>query len=279
MNILILDGYNLIHRAAHGFKKGDHHVIFNFFRGLRPIVEKFKPTQAYFVTEGIPTGNIELHSGYKANRKSHSTEFKRQLGTCIEILQASFPLVTVYHPDFEADDVIDGLIRYWHPSDNVVVVSSDTDFIQLLNEFTNVKIWNPIKKKYVITPDYDYVQWKALRGDPTDAIPGIPGVGDKTAHKLVKDTNLLQERLKDASFKDIFHRNLKLVKFFDLGEKMNELQLSKPFRDWDAVRRRFYEFKFFSIINDKSWQAFVITFDPLWFSFRKNHSIQEINRL
>ena len=278
MNILILDGYNLIHRAAHGFKKGDHHVIFNFFRGLRPIVEKFKPTQAYFVTEGTPTGNIELHSEYKANRKSHSQEFKRQLTTCIEILQTHFPLLTVNHPDYEADDVVDGLIRHWHPSDNVVVISSDTDFIQLLNEFDNVKIWNPIKKKYVVTPDYDYVRWKALRGDPTDAIPGIPGVGDKTAYKLIKDVNLLQERLADVTFKETFYRNIKLIKFFDLGEKMNELQLSKPSRDWDTVRRRFGELEFFSIINDKSWQNFVMTFDPLWLSFKRHRSLEEVNR-
>ena len=54
MKVLFLDAYNLIYRAKSGFTKGDYYVVYNFFRGLRPLVEKFSPDKVYFVLEGAP---------------------------------------------------------------------------------------------------------------------------------------------------------------------------------------------------------------------------------
>ena len=60
MKILFLDAYNLIHRARSGFTKGDYPIIYNFFRGVRPLVEKFDPTHVYFVLEGNPKFRKQL---------------------------------------------------------------------------------------------------------------------------------------------------------------------------------------------------------------------------
>ena len=267
MKVLILDGYNLMYRAYHGNRFGDHHTVFNFFRSLRPIVEKFMPDKAYFVLEGIPLQNIELHSGYKANRKRAPSLFGDHKRLCIEIVSELFPITVVRHPDFEADDVIDGIIRYWHSTDEVTVISSDTDFIQLLNEFENVSLWNPIRKKFLEAPDYDYVTWKALRGDTADAIPGIKGVGDKTAERMLRDPVLMESTLATAKNRELFKRNFLLIQFSRLGDKMDDLEVSNPMRCWESVQEQFEVFEFNSIINSKSWTKFVGTFEPLWEAF------------
>ena len=68
MKVLLIDGMNLIHRARSGFMKGENALIFSFFRGLKPIVEKHGPDKVYFVLEGKPKHRKELHADYKASR-------------------------------------------------------------------------------------------------------------------------------------------------------------------------------------------------------------------
>jgi 5'-3' exonuclease len=264
VKVLILDGYNLMYRAYHGNRFGQHHTIFNFFRSLRPIVEKFSPDKAYFVIEGVPVDNIELHAGYKSNRQRAPGLFTDHKNVCIELIQSSFPIAVIRHPNFEADDVVDGIIRYWHSTDDVTIVSTDTDFIQILNEFQGAKLWNPIKKQFIGTPEYDYVTWKALRGDSADAIPGIRGVGDKTAEKMVNDTSLLEAKLAFDNNRQLFERNLALIRFSRLEEEMDVLEVSTPEKSWEHVRSTFKDYEFNSIVNEKSWTKFVNTFDSLW---------------
>jgi hypothetical protein len=136
----------------------------------------------------------------------------------------------------------------------------------MLNEFANVRIYNPMKKEYVATPEFDYVTWKSLRGDGSDNIDGIPGVGDKTALKLVNDPDALEELLKrDTETSERFAKNVKLIRFKTFSrEEMLEVTSSRPNRDWTAVKGRFNDFKFKSITDDKPWNKFVTTFDPLF---------------
>jgi hypothetical protein len=68
MNILVLDGHNLMHRARSGFQLGDFNIVFNFFRGLKPLVEQFKPSRVYLTLEGEPKRHLKLLPEYKANR-------------------------------------------------------------------------------------------------------------------------------------------------------------------------------------------------------------------
>ena len=97
----------------------------------------------------------------------------------------------IRHADYECDDVIAHLTHVCMSEDQCVIVSTDTDFIQLLNK-ENVQLFNPIRKVFIQYPEYDYVTWKALRGDAADNIPGIKGVGDKTASKLAVDPAKLE---------------------------------------------------------------------------------------
>ena len=84
-NVLLLDGYNLLYRARSGFMKGDNPIIFNFFRSLRPLIEKFNPDIAYFVLEGRPKARLAQDKNYKAQRVYHDRDdFNRQRNKIIE---------------------------------------------------------------------------------------------------------------------------------------------------------------------------------------------------
>jgi DNA polymerase-1 len=260
LRILLLDGYNLIHRARFGFGEGDFNVVFNFFRGLRPLVEKFTPDKVYFVLEGYPKENKTLLPEYKANRVRVEDSFYEQKNKIISLIKTCMPIDVIRHPDFECDDVLYNIAKQWHANDHVFIVSSDTDFIQVYSDLNDVTIWNPIKKKVVIDPGYDYVLWKALRGDKTDNIPGIKGIGDKTAEYLVNNKDMLEERKKDAEFNTQLERNISLIKFADLTGRMGECETHKSLPDWDALKLEFEKMEFASMTNDASWKKFIETY-------------------
>ena len=264
MKVLLLDGYNLMYRARYGFGKGPHSTIFSFFRSLRPLVEKFDPDQVYFVIEGYPRQRMELLPEYKATRVyDDKDDFQRQKRYIINILKESFPVHVVRHPEHECDDVIGNLVETTHKDDECVVVSTDTDFIQLYNTCNNVVLYNPIKKKYVPHPGYDYVTWKSLKGDGADNIEGFYGIGDKRALSMVNDPAMLNEFLDRDQNRDLFEKNYKLIKFFDLSTEMHNLERSQSSHDWNLVRKQFIEFEFFAMTNDKSWEKYVRTFRNL----------------
>ena len=265
MKVLLLDGFNLIYRARHSMSrgyKGNHTTVYSFFRSLRPLIEKFSPDKAYFVLEGYPRRRMELAPDYKGTRTYHDEDgFRAQRKRIIDILKDLFPIEVVRHGDYECDDVLANLIKYDHADDECVVISSDTDFIQLYNQLSNVELYNPIRKLFVPRPDFDYVQWKALRGDSSDNIPGFRGIGKKRATTLVQDPSKLSDFLsQDPARTDLFEHNIAMIKFHDMCETLVEARRWEPVVDWPAVHETFTDMKFFSITNDKSWNKFVNTF-------------------
>lgn len=262
MKVLFLDAYNLIHRARSGFTKGDYPVIYNFFRGLRPLIEKFNPDQVYFVLEGNPKFRKEISGeAYKSNRKSPGDSFHRQKAAIINLVKECFPFITIKHPDLECDDVIATLCcMHDKEKDDCVIISSDSDFIQLLN-ITNASIYNPVKKKFVDMPDYDYVTWKALRGDPTDNIKGIKGVGDKTAYKLVKEPSLLKEFLQNIDNLQTFQKNVNLIRLVDFSNDLSMLEYTNGTANFDVLKASFKDLGFDSMLKEKTWQKYISTFE------------------
>jgi 5'-3' exonuclease len=277
-NILVLDGANLLHRARSGFQLGDFNVAYNFFRQLRPLVEKFAPTRVYMTLEGAPKRQLALLPEYKANRaidvtteagdkKQKSLEdFWRQKDLIVSLLSAHFPISIIRHPDFEGDDVVYNVVKRSSQTADFTIVSTDSDFTQVLQEFVNVRLYNPVTKKFVEAPkDYDYVVWKALRGDTSDNVPG-----------LVTEAEAL--RLASSRFEDMtaaewtkwngsqeFIRNCQLIGLYALtDEEALLMHSSSPTRDWDAVKARLNEWEFRSMTKDGAWDKFVATFDPLW---------------
>lgn len=274
MSILCIDFMNQAHRARSGFQMGPAPVVFNFFRQFKSLVDQFKPNRVYVVLEGRPIKRHEALSEYKANRivgeddpkYKELQKFFSQKDVIVDMLKNHFPVSVVRHPTSECDDTIYNLINRSSTAIPWTVVSSDTDFIQLLQEFPHVKLWNPVKKEYVSAPEnYDYVTWKALRGDPTDNIPGIPGVGDKTAEKIASDPDELAKFLIDPEKSTIFTRNYDLVDFMTWSDDDRELMTSScPTKNWDEIRESFDGYGFKSMVKEESWQKFISSFNPLW---------------
>lgn len=274
MSILCIDFMNSAHRARSGFKLGPAPVVFNFFRQFKSLVDEFKPNRVYVVLEGRPVKRYEALTEYKANRiiseddpkYNEVQKFYAQKDVIIDLLTKYFPVSVVRHPTSECDDTIYNLINRSTTAVPWTVVSSDTDFIQILQEFHHVQLWNPVKKVFVKAPEaYDYITWKALRGDPTDNIPGIPGVGDKTAEKLVSNPESLEKFLSISKNAEIFTRNYELVKFMSwTDEDRCKMTSSVPSKSWDAVRDVFRDYDFNSMVKDENWDKFMKSFDCLW---------------
>ena len=270
MKILLLDGMNLVHRARSGFNKGPNALVFSFFRGLKPIVEKHSPDKVYFVLEGKPKHRKNLDPGYKSGRPKAPDDFWPQVNRIISLL-TNIPIVQIRHPDFECDDVIANLAKQHSEAGNqVVIVSNDTDFIQVFDTMSHdlVKIYNPHKKKFVVPPDYNYLSWKSLRGDSSDSIPGIKGVGDKTATKLIKDPKLMEDTLLKEGNRERYETNLKLIKFHWFETCSEDFisqgaQVVYPAARLSNLKAEFARMNFGSMINEKYWIKFEKAFENI----------------
>lgn len=271
MRVLFLDGYNLMHRARYGFITGEFNVIYNFFRGLRPLIEKFNPDKVYFVLEGQPKRRMEILPEYKANRRvgltpekeSELRDFREQRGT-IETIMKLFPVETVYHPEYECDDVIAALALNEHADDECIIISNDTDFIQMYGLGKNVSIYSPVKKEFLMPTEYDYVSWKALVGDSSDNISGVPRIGKKTAVKILETKETLNEWVsKNPDKAVIYNRNLDLIRFHDLSDEMDNMYRINDATSFDTVKDLFNAMEFHSITKEETWTKYVNTFSRL----------------
>lgn len=266
MKIAILDGYNLMHRSRFGMK-GDNSIVFTFFRSLRPLIESVSPDKIYLVLEGVPVHRQALDSEYKANRRveegtpqwAEMVEFRRQKKIIVDLL-GHLPITVIRHPSLECDDAIASLVSH-HADDHCTVVSTDTDFIQLLSR-SNVSLYNPVKKDYVQGVDFDYVAWKALRGDKTDNIPSVDGMTDKAAEKLLANPQKLQEFLSRGTNKADYERNLELVRL--KIAPVEELEWTDPTPNTSMLRSRLTEMRFFSMVNDTAWRNYTKTFESIY---------------
>jgi DNA polymerase-1 len=265
--ILILDGYNLLYRARYSArwqKDGPHTITYNFYRSLRKLVEDLKGEKVYFVLEGSPKDRLEAAPDYKGTREYEKDEnYSNQKREIINILIEDMPVTVVKHPNYECDDIIAHIAYKEHPEDDVVIVSTDTDFHQVFAEHQSIQVYNPVKKKFVEPPEYDYVAWKALRGDSADNIKGFKGVGDKTAAKLVSDENLLKEFIdKVPGRSEKFAHNIFMIKFHSIAQ-LDLIQRSKSDFKVDSLYEQFTSFQFHSIIKEKPWKKFIGTFGVL----------------
>lgn len=269
-HVLIIDGLNLIHRARIAMQDAEHGCTFAALRSIRSLVERFKPDVAYFVMEGIPRKRIEASEGtYKAQRTGMDDAFRNQKRQVTDIISRHLPVIVARHADYEADDVIAHLAKSVHCDDRVTVVSTDSDFTQLLSsEDRRISLYSPIKDIFVEAPPYDYVRWKALRGDGADNIPGIRGIGDKRAAALVTEDGALESFFaKKPEAQAIFEHNIRMIGFEDLTETWEQATFSSPSRKNDDLRSRVQGLGVMSFTNDKTWPKWIASFDRLWIQF------------
>jgi len=241
----------------------DYVLIFNFFRNLRPIVELFSPDKIFFVCEGHPQFRYDLYPEYKANRiikEASKKEAKDKIHRCMDEvirLMQYLPITICQAINYEADDTIATLVENMKEED-LVVVSNDSDFIQLLQKgYKNCRVYNSMKKVYQEAPEYPYVIWKSLAGDKSDNISSL--LKPKKVIEALNNPDILKSFIEIEENRANFNINKQLIEFRMVPEE--ELILTEGVRNFDALKQEFAKMQFESITNDISWAKYIKTFD------------------
>ncbi|MCX4095052.1 DNA polymerase I [Nocardia sp. alder85J] len=285
--LLLLDGHSLAYRAffalpAENFKTvtgqttnavyGFTAMLINLLRDEKPshVAAAFDVSRKTFRTEAYPE--------YKANRSQTPDEFRGQVEITQEVL-AALGIPTLAIDGYEADDVLATLTTQAVPQGyRVLIVTGDRDSLQLVND--DVTVLYPRKgvsdltrftpaavaEKYGLTPA-QYPDFAALRGDPSDNLPGIPGVGEKTAAKWIReygDLNALVDRVDTVKGKvgDALRANLSSVM---LNRQLTEMvkdvplpytpdQLAQQPWDRDKIHRLFDDLEF-RVLRDRLFET------------------------
>ena len=210
--VYLIDGSAFIYRAFHavapltnsdGFQTN---AVFGFINILKRLINEKKPIHVAvcFDTRG-PVFRHGMYSDYKANRPPMPKELAAQIPYIKRVVKA-FGIVSFEEQDVEADDIIAsaaGLLS--EKGQKVVIVSGDKDLLQLVND--TVIMWDPMNdrimdsaavlKKYTVGPEH-LLDCYALIGDSSDNVPGVPGVGPKTAAKLINQFGSLDQLYTDV---------------------------------------------------------------------------------
>jgi DNA polymerase I len=259
MKILIIDTYNMIHRARFARTSASYGFSYVFMRSLRAEVEKHNPDKVYLVLEGKPVKRLNLNPEYKGTRtKTTDDNFFKQKDIIFNLIKL-LPVTIAHHPYHECDDVIAHIATNLHNSDNVTIVSSDTDFLQIVNN--NIKLWNPISKSYR-EAQANYVKFKALKGDKSDNIIGIKGVGKKTADLLANDKKAFDTYMnKKPEALKIYEYAYKQIIFESL-DPLEKLSLKQFSYNSENLVKEFNNNQFYSILN-KGWKKWNNTWEKL----------------
>ena len=203
--IILLDGNSLSYRAFYAMpalknKKGLYtNSVYGFTLMLERILEDTKPKYALVAFDkGKETFRHKSYEAYKGTRDKTPTELVEQFGYVRELIE-SYGIKYEEHLDYEADDIIGSYAKIAEKAGlEVIIVSGDKDLTQLASDnitvyytkrgVTEIDHYTPefINEKYGLTPQ-QIVDMKGLMGDKSDNIPGIPGVGEKTAIKLLTE--------------------------------------------------------------------------------------------
>jgi len=215
--ILLIDGHSIMNRAFYGIvqltnSKGLHtNAILGFINIMTKAIDEEKPDYlAVAFDESAPTFRHEMFGEYKGTRHAMPDELKEQIPVIKQVLEA-MGVKTVSKPGIEADDVIGTISRTAMKNDtDSVIISGDRDLLQLVTK-DSVKLRLPhtsrgtttvedfyaedVLKKYRVSPE-GIIELKALMGDSSDNIPGVPKIGEKTATALIEKYKTI-ENLKD----------------------------------------------------------------------------------
>ena len=213
--IILLDGNSLSYRAFYAMpalknKKGLYtNSVYGFTLMLERILEDTKPKYALVAFDkGKETFRHKSYEAYKGTRDKTPTELVEQFGYVRELIE-SYGIKYEEHLDYEADDIIGSYAKIAEKAGlEVIIVSGDKDLTQLASDnitvyytkrgVTEIDHYTPefINEKYGLTPQ-QIIDMKGLMGDKSDNIPGIPGVGEKTAIKLLTEYETVENVLEN----------------------------------------------------------------------------------
>ena len=279
-HLLLVDGHSLAYRAFYALPLDNFstssgqptNAVFGFTSMLINAIKDEKPTHLAIAFDvSRETFRREMFAEYKANRAKSPDEFRSQLPLITEVIEAmQIPGIQV--KGYEADDIIATLAKQGEKKGmRVSILTGDRDSYQLVNEsitvlyarkgVSDIAHMTPaaVLEKYELTPE-QYPDFAALRGDPSDNLPSVPSVGEKTAVKWIREYGNLDELIKHANeisgkVGESLRANIEQVK---LNRKMTELvkdvsldvgvdQLAVKELDIDLVNKVFTALEFKSL--------------------------------
>lgn len=281
---MLIDGHSMAFRAFYALPAENFstsggqatNAVYGFLSMLSSLLVEEKPTHVAVAFDvGRQTFRTEMFPEYKAQREAAPPEFKGQVEIIKEVLE-TLGITTLEKENFEADDIIATLATAAGPLGfDTYIVTGDRDSFQLVNESTTVLYpmrgvsvlhrFTPeaVEEKYGLTP-VQYPDFAALRGDPSDNLPNIPSVGEKTATKWIVQYGNLDSLLAHAdeikgkagnSFRERLdqvrmNRTLtEMVKDLELPYAPDQLE-RKP-ADASAIVSKFDELEFGSNLRDR----------------------------
>lgn len=210
--ILLFDGLSIANRAFYGIpllrnKNGIYtNAVYGFLNIMFSMIEKEKPDLVGVAFDmSPPTFRHKMNETYKGTRKGMPEELRMQIPLLKQVLK-SLDIHMLEKEGYEADDLLGTLAKQGEIDDlSVVVISGDRDLLQITSEKIEVKIpktkqtgteiesyhAKDVYEKYEVTP-LEFIDVKGLMGDTSDNIKGVPGVGEKTATKLIKEYHSIE---------------------------------------------------------------------------------------
>lgn len=275
--LLLIDGNNLFHRAYHALppltgRDGENsNAVYGFSNMLLKALSEVKPSYVAcaFDTAAPTFRHIEFEK-YKAQRPAPPPDLYPQLPKVKKVLE-SFGIHYLEKAGYEADDLL-ATLAFKSGVDEVIILSGDRDALQLVDRLVKVQMpgWNlstttlfgaeEVMEKYGVTPE-QMVDYKSMIGDVSDNVPGIAGIGPKTAAQLLQKYQTLEgiyqhldeisqticKKLEEGKQLALAAKSLvELDRNVDLEFKIDDLRFQP---DWNKVRAQYEEIGFKSIIN------------------------------
>ncbi len=254
MKLIIVDGHALIFRAYFAFQTANlknsltgapSGAVFGFFRMLFKIIQDYAPTHVALTFDpGTPLERSKIFEDYKANRAPMPDDLRPQVKEVIDVCSLlGFKILQI--PGHEADDIIGTICKKWGKKDaEILIISGDKDLYQLLN--SNIKLLrgkkgasefieidpNWVKTEIGIEPS-QVTDYMGILGDSSDNIPGVKGIGEKGASKLIAEYSNLEniykniDSIKNPSMKEkLIQSKEKAFLSRDLATIKTDLELS-----------------------------------------------------
>lgn len=282
-SLFLLDAYALIYRSYYAFIRNPRYnskglntsAIFGFVNTLDELLRKENPTHIAVVFDlPFPTFRHNLYKEYKANREEMPEDIKKSIPYIKDLIKAfNIPVIEV--KGYEADDVIGTLAKKAENQGyKTFMMSSDKDFCQLISD--NIFLYKPkrsgkdveilgpgeVRNNFKIDFPAQVIDILALWGDKSDNIPGVPGIGEKTAKNLISEFGSIEgifnniNKLKDTHKENILNlkKQIELAKtlvtiVLDVPVNLDENQLAIKEPDKEALKSIFEELEFRSLIK------------------------------
>ena len=278
--LIIIDGNSIINRAFYALPDMSNsdglktNAIFGFVRMMFKIIEDYQPTHmSVAFDKKAPTFRHKQYADYKAGRKKMPDELGQQLEPLKELLD-KFNINRLELAGYEADDIIGTVAKLGEENNfKVYIVTGDKDAIQLASHKTTTLItkkgvgeveeynYDSVVERYEMTPT-QFIDLKGLMGDKSDNIPGVPGIGEKTGIKLLKQYSTIENLIEHTdelkgSIKKKIEENKELALISkELATIITNVPLDIKLEDLeygdynkDDVIEKFKEFGFTSLIS------------------------------